>query len=77
MTTAALRNKMHRYVDDLDIKALEAFYQMIKLYMDESGESLMDKAQKQEIDERVKLFKEGKLKTSAWDSVKKHARKSI
>lgn len=42
---------------------------------DDNGKSLMNDSQKTEIDKRSKLYKQGKLKTSSWEEVKKRVRK--
>ena len=34
----------------------------------------MTESQKNEIDKRIRLFQEGKVKTSSWEDVKKRAR---
>ncbi|MBI4945896.1 MAG: addiction module protein [Bacteroidetes bacterium] len=74
MTTTAIRKKVHQYVDEAEDKVLEAMYGMLKIYVDAGEESMMSKEQKNEIDKRSKLFRQGKLKTSTWEEVKKRTR---
>ena len=74
MTAIALRKKVHKYVDDIEENVLEAVYKMLKIYVDDDGESLMNEGQKAEIDKRSKLYHQGKLKTYSWDEVKKRTR---
>ena len=74
MTSTAIRKKVHQYVDDAEDKVLEAMYSMLKIYVDDGGESLMSREQKSEIDKRSKLYRQGKLKTSTWEEVKKRTR---
>ncbi len=76
MTATTLRKKVHQYVDHVEDNVLEAIYNMLKIYVDDDGKSLMSDSQKAEIDKRAKLFKEGKLKTSSWEEVKKRTRLS-
>lgn len=74
MTTTAIRKKIHQYVDEAEDKVLEAMYGMLKIYVDAGEESMMSKEQKNEIDKRSKFFRQGKLKTSTWEEVKKRTR---
>ena len=76
MTTTAIRKKVHQYVDDAEDKVLEAIYSMLKIYVDEGEESLMSREQKNEMDKRSKLYRQGKLKTATWEEVKKRTRTS-
>ena len=74
MTTSSIRKKVHQYVDEAESNVLEAIYNMLKIYVDEDGKSLMSKAQKVEIDKRARDYREGKLKTASWEEVKKRTR---
>lgn len=74
MTTTAIRKKVHQYVDDAEENILEAMYSMLKIYVDAEEESFMSKEQKNEIDKRSKLYRQGRLKTSSWEEVKKQTR---
>ena len=74
MTTTAIRKKVHQYVDNAEEKVLEAIYNMLRIYVDQGEESMMSREQKNEIDKRSKLYRQGKLKTSGWEEVKKRTR---
>lgn len=74
MTTTAIRKKVHQYVDEAEENILEAMYSMLKIYVDAEEESFMSKEQKNEIDKRSKLYRQGRLKTSSWEEVKKQTR---
>ncbi len=60
MTTSVIRKKVHQYVDDIDNELLEAVYNMLKLYNNDQ-ESLLTKAQKEELDKTLAEHKAGKL----------------
>ena len=71
MTATSIRKKVHQYVDEAENNVLEAIYNMLKIYVDDDGKSLMSNSQKAEIDKRAREYREGKLKTFSWDEVKK------
>ena len=74
MTTSSIRKKVHQYVDEAESNVLEAIYNMLRIYVDDDGKSLMSKEQKVEIDKRARDYREGKLKTASWEEVKKRTR---
>ena len=74
MTTSSIRKKVHQYVDEAESNVLEAIYNMLKIYVDDDGKSLMSKTQKVEINKRAREYREGKLKTASWEEVKKRTR---
>lgn len=74
MTKTAIRKKVHQYVDEAEENVLEVVYKLLKLYSGEDSDSLMSEEQKSEIDKRSLLYREGKSKTSSWNSVKKRTR---
>jgi putative addiction module component (TIGR02574 family) len=74
MTMTAIRKKVHQYVDEAGENMVEALYKMLKL--NESSSSLMSKEQKNEIEKRSKLYRQGKLKASSWEDVKQRVRAS-
>ncbi len=71
MTSKAIKKKVIAYIDHADDNVLEAIYKMLKIYEDNDGKSLMSVAQKKEIETRSALYKQGKIKTTAWSAVKK------
>ena len=74
MTSKTIRKKVIEYINHAEDNVLEAVYKMLKIYEDSDGKSLMTPEQKSEIEKRSSLLKQGKLKTSSWDEVKKHTR---
>jgi hypothetical protein len=72
MTAVALRKKAHQYIDDIDDKALEVIYKMLKSYKEEEGrESLLTLEQKAELDKTLAEHKAGKLKYYTLESAKR------
>ena len=61
MTTTAIRTKVHKYVDEADIKVLEVIYQLLEVYR-QSNSSLLTDEQKKEVLKRSALYKAGKMK---------------
>jgi putative addiction module component (TIGR02574 family) len=47
---------------------------MLKIYEDSDGKSLMTSEQKSEIERRSALYRQGKLKTTSWNELKKRTR---
>ena len=74
MTTKAIRKKVIEYINHAEDNVIEAVYAMLKMYEDSEGKSLMTEAQKQEIEKRSVLYKQGKLPSSSWAEVKKRIR---
>lgn len=74
MTSKAIKKKVIEYINHSDDHVLEAIYKMLKIYEDVDNTSLMTSEQKSEIEKRSALYKQGKLKTSSWDDVKKRTR---
>ncbi len=46
MTTAAIRAKAHKYVDEADIKVLEVIYQLLEVYRQSNSSLLTDEQKK-------------------------------
>ena len=74
MTSKAIKKKVIEYINHAEDNVLEAVYKMLKIYEDNDGKSLMSSEQKIEIEKRSALYKQGKLKTSSWNDVKKRTR---
>ena len=74
MTTNALRKKVHHYIDDVEINVVQAIYDMLNIFVDDDGKSLMSPKQKTEIEKRSREFNQGNIKTFTWEQVKKNAR---
>lgn len=73
MSTNAMRKKVIEYVNHADENVLEVVYKMLRVYEGDNT-SLMNQAQKDEVEKRTTLYKQGKLKTSNWSEVKKKVR---
>ena len=74
MVSNTMRKKVIEYVNHADDNVLELVYKMLKMYEGDDDSSLMDKFQKEEVENRSTLLKAGKLKTSLWTDVKKKAK---
>ena len=61
MTTTAIRTKVHKYIDEADIKVLEVVYQLLEAYR-QNNSSLLTEEQQNEVLKRSALFKAGKIK---------------
>lgn len=74
MTSKALRKKVIEYINHAEDNVIEAVYGMLKIYEDSDGKSLMTSEQKSEIERRSALYRQGKLKTTSWNELKKSTR---
>jgi hypothetical protein len=61
MTIAAIRTKVHKYIDEADIKVLEVVQQLLEVYR-QNNSSLLTEDQQKEVLKRSALYKEGKTK---------------
>jgi hypothetical protein len=61
MTIAAIRTKVHKYIDEADIKVLEVVQQLLEVYR-QNNSSLLTEDQRKEVLKRSALYKEGKTK---------------
>ncbi|MBK6523267.1 MAG: addiction module protein [Sphingobacteriaceae bacterium] len=61
MTTTAIRTKVHKYIDEADVKVLEVVYQLLEVYR-QSNSSLLTDEQQKEVLKRSALYKAGKIK---------------
>jgi hypothetical protein len=75
MTKTALKKKVIDYINHAEENVLEVVYKMLKVYEDDDKNSLMTQAQKNEINRRSSLFRDGKLSTTSWANVKKSVKK--
>ena len=76
MTSESLKKSVIEYLNHADDSVVEAVYEMLQIYEVKEDESLMTNEQKSEIERRSSLFREGKLKTSSWEEVKKRIQTS-
>jgi hypothetical protein len=61
MTATAIRKKVHKYIDEADIKVLEVVCQLLEVYRQTNSSSLTEDQQK-EVLKRSALYKAGKTK---------------
>jgi hypothetical protein len=61
MTTAAIRTKLHKYIDEADEETLEVIYHLLESSRQNSS-SLLTKSQQEEVITRSKLYKSGNIK---------------
>jgi putative addiction module component (TIGR02574 family) len=74
MTSKTLKKKVIECINHAEDNVLEAVYKMLMIYENGESKSLMSSEQKKEVERRSLLLKEGKMKTSTWEEVKKKAR---
>ncbi len=73
MTTTAIRNKVHQYIDEADTNVLEVVYKLLEVYR-QGNKSLLSDEQQEEVLKRLSLFKEGKTKGYSIADAKKKIR---
>ena len=61
MTTAAMRTKVHKYIDEADSKIIKIVCDLLEVYR-QSNTSLLTEEQQEEILNRSALYKSGKIK---------------
>jgi hypothetical protein len=76
MTTASIRAKVHKYIDEADTKVLEVVYQLLEVYR-QSNSSLMTKEQQKEILKRSALYKAGKIKGYTMGEARKRVKQKL
>lgn len=69
MTTAALRTKLHAYIDEVDGNILDVVYQFLETQRKGQG-SLLTKAQQNEVQLRSSAYKEGTAKGYSVDEAR-------
>lgn len=76
MTTTAIRSKVHKYIDEADIKVLEVVYQLLEVYR-QNNSSLMTAEQQKEILKRSALYKAGKIKGYSIREARKNIKQKL
>ena len=76
MTSKTIKKKVIEYINHAEDNVIEAVYKMLKIYEEGEGKSQMTKEQKAEVERRSALYKQGKIKASSWEEVKKRSRAS-
>lgn len=76
MTTKAIRTKVHKYIDEADIKVLEVVYQLLEIYR-QNNSSLMTEVQQKEVLKRSALYKQGKAKGYSMADARKRVKQKL
>jgi hypothetical protein len=76
MTTTAIRTKVHKYIDEADIKVLEVVYQLLEVYRQSNSSSLTEEQQK-EVLKRSGMYKAGKTKGYSLAEARKRVKQKI
>ena len=76
MTTTAIRSKVHKYIDEADVKVLEVVYRLLEVFR-QTNSSLMTHEQQTEILKRSALFKSGKGKGYSISEARKRIKQNL
>jgi hypothetical protein len=76
MTTTAIRTKVHKYIDEADIKVLEVVYQLLEVYR-QTNSSLLTEDQQKEVLKRSALYKAGKIKGYSIAEARKRVKQKL
>ncbi len=76
MTTTVIRTKIHKYIDEADIKVLEVVYKLLEVYR-ENNSSLLNEEQQNEVLERSASYKAGKIKSYSLTEARKRVKKKL
>jgi hypothetical protein len=74
MTTAAIREKLHGFINTADDEHVKAVYSIFEDEIAEKCDPWEDEAFVKEMDQRIKDFESGKDKGVSWEEVKLKAR---
>ena len=70
MTTAAIREKLHEYINIADDKKVEAIYTMVEDEIAERLDIWENEEFLNELDHRLKDYESGNVKCSTWEEIK-------
>ena len=76
MTTAVIRTKVHKYIDEADSNVLEVVYKLLEVYR-KSNSSLLSEQQQKEVLIRSEIFKAGKVKSYSLAEVNKRIKQKL
>ena len=76
MTTTAIRSKVHKYIDEADVKVLEVVYQLLEVYR-QNNTSLITDEQQKEVLNRSALYKAGKIKGYSISEARKQIKQKL
>jgi hypothetical protein len=75
MTTAALRSKLHAYIDEADIMVLDVVYQFLQAQR-ENQASLLTKEQQEEVRQRSAAYKSGSTQAFSLEEARAHLKRN-
>ncbi len=76
MNATTLKSKVHKYVDEADVKVLGVICNLLEVYR-EANESALTSEQQREILKRSEQFKKGKIQGSSLTEVRKRIKQKI
>lgn len=76
MNATTLKSKVHKYVDEADVKVLGVICNLLEVYR-EANESALSSEQQKEILKRSEQFKKGKIQGSSLAEVRKRLKQKI
>lgn len=76
MTATSIRSKVHKYIDEADLKVLEVVYQLLEVYR-KSNSSLLTDEQQKEVLKRSALYKAGKIKGYSLTEARKLVKQKV
>lgn len=76
MTITAIRTKVHKYIDEADIKVLEVVHQLLEVYR-QNNSSLLTEEQQKELLKRSTQYKAGKAKGYSMSEARKLVKQKL
>ncbi len=76
MTTTAIRNKVHQYIDEADPNVLEVIYNLLEVYR-QANSSMLSEIQQKEVLRRSIAFEAGKVKGYSLTEVRKRVKQKL
>jgi len=73
MTTQAIRERLHEYIDFADDKKINAIYTIVEDEIVEELDLWEDKEFLQELNSRLEAYENGSVKGVPWEEVKRKA----
>ncbi len=77
MTTAAIREKLHEYINIADDNQVKAVYSIFEDQIAEKYDQWEDKEFLNELNQRTKDFESGKVKGIAWEEIQQKAQNRL
>ena len=74
MSTAEIKEYLHRQIDELDERILKAIYAMLQSYAKDKTEVKLSSEQKKELEKRKQRHLSGESKSFTWQEVKDRIR---